>query len=232
MGSIAENVAIIRNKMRSACLRVGRDPEDVRLVGVTKTVPPERVREGVDAGLTILGENYIQEAQGKVEALAGIHVSWHFIGHLQSNKAKIAARLFDCVHTIDSEKLARELDKQADKAGRRISVLLEVELGGENSKSGVEPETLVSLYRAASKLESLDVKGIMALPPFLDDPEEVRPYFRRLRELLDQLRDASSRPEDLTELSMGMSNDFEVAIEEGSTLVRVGTALFGSRPAK
>jgi hypothetical protein len=186
----------------------------------------------VAAGITILGENYVQEALGKIEALADMKVSWHFIGHLQTNKAKAVAPHFDCVHTVDRERLAVELDRQAKKLGKPLSVLIEVELGGEESKSGVSPERLPALFGAISSLDGLQVRGLMALPPFFDDPEAARPYFKQLRELLDRLRNASPEPERLTELSMGMSNDFEVAIEEGATIVRVGTALFGARPAR
>ncbi len=232
MSTVAENLEAIRERIRSACARAGRDAGSVRLVGVTKTVPVERIREGVLAGIAILGENYVQEALGKAEALADMKASRHFIGHLQTNKAKMAAPYFDCVETLDRERLAVELDRQANKLGKRMTVLIEVELGGEESKSGVSPDGLPSLFKAASSLDGLDVRGLMALPPFFDDPEAARPYFRRLRELLDRLRDASPHPERLTELSMGMSGDFEAAVEEGATLVRIGTALFGSRPPR
>lgn len=232
MSTVAENVAFIRSKIQSACLRAGRDPASVRLVGVTKTVPLDRIREGAQAGLTILGENYIQEARSKIEALADLKVSWHFIGSLQTNKAKTAAQYFDCIHTIDRERLAVELDRQAQKLGKKITALIEVELGSEVSKSGVTPGNLPSLFRTASTLEGLDIRGLMALPPYLEDPEEVRPYFKHLSLLLDRLRDIAPQPESLTELSMGMSHDFEAAVEEGATMVRIGTALFGSRPPR
>ncbi len=231
MNSVAENVAAVREQIESACLRAGRDPASVRLVGVTKTVDPNRVREAVNAGVSILGENYVQEALEKMETLADLQVSWHFIGHLQTNKAGTAVRRFDWIHTVDREKLAVELDRQACKQGRRLPVLIEVELGGEATKSGVVPEELLPLARRIASLDGLELRGLMALPPYLD-AEEARPYFRQLRGLLDRVRDTVSGPESVTELSMGMSHDFEVAIEEGATLVRVGTALFGSRPAR
>lgn len=232
MNSIADNLAAIRAQMAAACERVGRDPAGVQLIGVTKTVSLERMREGVESGITVLGENYIQEAREKIESLADLKVSWHFIGHLQSNKAKLAAQWFDCIHTLDRERLARELDRQAHKQGRRIEVLIEVNVGHEESKSGVSPDSLIPLFQAVAPYEGLVVRGLMALPPYLADPEQVRPYLRRLRQLLDRLRESSAAPERLTELSMGMSHDFQVAIEEGATMIRIGTALFGARPPR
>jgi hypothetical protein len=228
MSTVAENLAIIKEKMHAACMRAGRDPGEVRLVGVTKTVPIERIREGVLVGISILGENYVQEARDKIETLSDLDVSWHFIGHLQSNKAKIAAQLFSCIHTVDRERLAEELDRHAQKLGRRIPVLIEVNIGNEETKSGVPAEDLPSLFQSVSSLDGLEVRGLMAMPPFLD-PEAVRPYFRRLRHMLENLRESAPQSANLTELSMGMSGDFEVAIEEGATLIRIGTALFGAR---
>ncbi|MCE5243810.1 MAG: YggS family pyridoxal phosphate-dependent enzyme [Desulfobacteraceae bacterium] len=229
MSSIAENLGIIRARIDDACRRVGRDPSEVRLVGVTKTVPASRIREGVQAGIAILGENYIQEARTKVEALGDLEVSWHFIGHLQSNKAKIAVECCDMVHTVDRESLALELDRQAKRAGRVVPVLIQVNVGDEATKSGTSPEALPGLFRVVSGLEGLAVRGLMALPPYEEDPESARPYFRMLRELLEGLKRDAPKPGDLRELSMGMSHDFEVAVEEGATLVRIGTALFGER---
>lgn len=231
MSTIAENLADIRSRMEAACLRSGRDPGGVRLVGVTKTVPVDRVREGLEAGITILGENYIQEAARKIEAFSGMQISWHFIGHLQSNKARVAADCCDWVETVDRESLAKELNRQVLKRGRTMPVLIQVNVGDEASKSGVSPEGLLQLFRAVSQYEGLEVRGLMTLPPYLENPEEVRPYFQMLRRLLGVLRQEAPNPELLTELSMGMSHDFEIAIEEGATLIRVGTALFGSRAA-
>jgi len=230
MSSIAENLTAIRQRIQSACARVNRDPAEVQLVGVTKTVPVERIREGVQAGITILGENYIQEARKKVDSLSDLKVSRHFIGHLQSNKAKAAVECCEWIETVDRESLARELDRYGQKMEKRIPILLQVNVGDEESKSGVSPEGVFDLFQAVSAFDGLMVRGLMTLPPFFDDPEPARPFFRKLRELLEQLRGRASRPEELTELSMGMSNDFEVAIEEGATLVRIGTALFGARP--
>jgi hypothetical protein len=230
MIGVAQNLASIRRRIDAACERSGRPPEGVRLVGVTKTVPVERIREGVRAGIDILGENYVQEARDKIEALEDLNPSWHFIGHLQSNKAKQALRLFHWVHTVDRESLARELDKQARKLERRVPVLIQVNVGEEESKSGVAAERLPELFRAVIEKDALELRGLMTLPPFELEPEEVRPHFRELARLLEELRQAAPRPELLTELSMGMTHDFEVAVEEGATLVRIGTALFGARP--
>jgi hypothetical protein len=184
----------------------------------------------VEAGLTVLGENYVQEAKSKMEQLSDLPISWHFIGHLQSNKARQAVEFFDWVHTVDRVSLARELDRQAHRRGKRMPVLLEINVGDEKSKNGAPVGEAVSLFEVASSLDGVAVRGLMALPPYEEDPEAVRPYFRRMRGLLERLRDSSPSPHELTELSMGMSHDFEVAIEEGATMVRVGTALFGQRP--
>jgi len=229
MTSVAENLSAIKGRIEAACLRAGREPSEVHLVGVTKTVPVDRIREGVKAGILILGENYVQEARTKVDALADLDISWHFIGHLQSNKVKMAVDWCHCIHTLDRESLARELDRQARKLGKKIPVLIQVNIGDEETKSGVSSENLFALFRMASSLEGLDIRGLMILPPYYDDPDRVRPYFRKLRKLLLELKQEAPFPERLTELSMGMSNDFEVAIEEGATLIRVGTALFGTR---
>ncbi|MFZ0930389.1 MAG: YggS family pyridoxal phosphate-dependent enzyme [Syntrophobacteraceae bacterium] len=226
---VAGNLAAIRERIKAACARAGRDPGEVKLVGVTKTVPVERIREGVEAGIDILGENYIQEAKRKREDLAGLPVSWHCIGRLQTNKVKTAIECCDWIETLDREVLAIELDRRAEIAGRKVPVLIQVNIGAEETKSGVMPDDLSSFLKLVSGFDWLDVRGLMALPPFFDQPERVRPYFRQMRALLDSLRCESPRPERLSELSMGMSGDFEVAIEEGATLVRIGTALFGSR---
>lgn len=226
---VANNLAAVRERIRAACARAGRDPVEVKLVGVTKTVPVERIREGIEAGLEILGENYIQEAKRKKEALTGFPVFWHCIGHLQTNKVKTAVECCDWIETLDRESLAVELNRRAESAGRKVPVLIQVNIGEENTKSGIPPGELSSFFKLVSGFDWLDVRGLMALPPFFDRPESARPYFRKMRALLDMLKDKSSRSEGLTELSMGMSGDFEVAIEEGATLVRIGTAIFGSR---
>jgi len=225
MTPIAQNLEEVRRRIKAAALRAGRDPAMVRLVAVSKTVPVARLKEAAAAGQRLFGENYLQEARPKIEAL-GQAASWHFIGHLQSNKAKGAVELFDLIHGVDRLKLARALNAAAASLGKVQEILIQVNLAGEASKSGTAPEGAAELLRALSLLPHLRVVGLMTMPPFLE-PEAVRPYFRALRELRDHLQDLSGRP--LQELSMGMSGDYEVAVEEGATLVRVGTAIFGSR---
>jgi hypothetical protein len=219
----------IRDRIQSAALAAGRPPETVRLVAVSKTVPAERVRQAVETGITLLGENYIQEARDKIETLSELDVAWHFIGHLQSNKAKYAVRLFDMIHSVDSLKLARELDKQAARHGKRQDILIQVNTGKEASKSGVYEEEALALVRQAGRMENLCVKGLMTLPPYFNAPEKVRPFFRALRELRDRIRAEALPGVSMDELSMGMTGDFEAAIQEGATLVRIGTAIFGER---
>jgi pyridoxal phosphate enzyme (YggS family) len=231
MTDVEANLKSIRERIAAACRRCGRDPSSVCLIGVSKTVPASLVRAAFQAGLAVLGENYVQEARSKMEELSDLAISWHFIGHLQSNKARMAVESFDWIHTVDRVSLARELDRQAHRQGKRMPVLLEINVGDEASKSGVPLEGARSLFEMAASLDGLLVRGLMALPPYEDDPEQVRPYFRQLRELLHQLGEVAKSPEEVTELSMGMSHDFEVAIEEGATMVRVGTALFGRRPS-
>lgn len=223
------NIETVRERIRAAAEAAGRAPESVRLVAVSKTVPAERVRGAVAAGLTLLGENYIQEARDKIAALADLSVSWHFIGHLQRNKAKYAVRLFELIHSVDSLKLARELDKEAAKHGTVQDILIQVNTGKEASKSGVYAEEAMALAREAGRLEHLAVRGLMTLPPYFNAPEKVRPYFRELRELRDRIQAEALPGVAMEELSMGMTGDFEAAIQEGATLVRIGTAIFGER---
>jgi len=223
------NILAIQERIRTAALAAGRPPESVRLVAVSKTVAASRVREAVQAGLTLMGENYIQEAREKIEVLQELPVSWHFIGHLQSNKAKYAVRLFDMIHSVGSLKLARELDKQAAKNAKVQAILIQVNTGKEATKSGVYEEEALSLVREAGKMEHLAIKGLMTLPPFFNAPDKVRPYFRALRELRDRIRQEALPGVSMDELSMGMTGDFEAAIQEGATLVRIGTAIFGER---
>jgi pyridoxal phosphate enzyme (YggS family) len=192
---------------------------------VSKTVEVERIREAIDAGVTILGENYVQEAQKKIAEI-GKPVSWHFIGHLQSNKAKYAVNLFDAIHSLDSIPLAEELNRRAEKADRKIPVMIEVNLSGEPTKFGTEEEKVFGIGRKVLDLRNLSPEGLMTMPPYFDDPEMSRPFFVRLRALKDKMKENGI---PMRELSMGMSNDFEVAIEEGATYVRVGTAIFGAR---
>ncbi len=220
-------VTAVMERIRTAAERAGRDPKRVRLVAVSKTVPADRVREAASAGVEMLGENYVQEAEGKIDALDDLRLSWHFIGHLQSNKAKSVVPRFDLIHSVDRLKLAREIDKQAGKIDKVQPVLIQVNISGEETKSGIDPQGLSRLLNETGRLPNLSVRGLMTMPPFFDDPEGARPYFKALRELRDRLRESLGLP--LEELSMGMTGDFEAAVEEGATLVRVGTAIFGKR---
>jgi len=226
---LERNLHEIRARMIAACCRAGRDPETVRLLAVTKNQPPDRVREAVDLGLRWFGENRIQEAKAKIP-LCPSHLHWHFIGHLQSNKCRDAAHGFSVIESVDSLSLARELEKWAARSGKKIPVLLEVNVAGESSKFGYRPEALRAELEAVNALPHIEVRGLMTLAPWAPDPEKARPAFRRLRELKEECGCALGAP--LPELSMGMSGDFEVAIEEGATIIRVGTALFGSRPPR
>jgi PLP dependent protein len=219
----------VKNRIETAARGCGRNPETIRLVAVSKTVPTNRVRQAIEAGATILGENYVQEARTKFNDLATYPVSWHFIGHLQSNKAKYAVRLFDLIHSVDTLKLARELDKQSHKINKIQEVLIQVNISEEASKSGVNVKDTYNLLKDISLLENLSVKGLMTMPPYFNAPEKVRPYFAALRGLRDRLEQKGLLNMSLSELSMGMTGDFEVAIQEGATLVRIGTAIFGKR---
>lgn len=230
MSDIARRLAEIQGRIAAAAHRAGRDPAEVRLVAVSKTVGLEALRQAVAAGQRLFGENYLQEAQRKMAAL-GPEVEWHFIGHLQSNKAKGAVGRFALIHSLDRLSLAEALEKAAARLGVVHEVLVQVNLAGEASKSGVAPEAAADLLRELKRCSHLRVRGLMTLPPFFPDPEAVRPYFRALRELRDRLAAQGLSDTGLPELSMGMSSDFEVAVEEGATLIRVGTALFGPRPA-
>lgn len=226
---LRDRLDAILERMASAAHRSGRRPEQIRLVAVAKTQPAETVRDMVAAGAGIIGENYIQEARLKIDVLVDLPVAWHFIGHLQSNKAKHAVRLFELIHTVDSLHLADALNRQAGKVGKVQNILVQVNLGGETTKSGIAPTRAEDLVRAIAVLPHLSIKGLMTLPPFFDAPLQARPYFARLRRLSEEI--ASLRIVNVTmeELSMGMTGDFETAIEEGATLVRIGTALFGER---
>ncbi|HAD04398.1 MAG: YggS family pyridoxal phosphate enzyme [Desulfuromonadales bacterium GWD2_61_12] len=228
--SFAANLAAIQTRIAAACARCGRDPATVRLLAVSKTVAVPGVAEAVAAGQQLFGENYVQEFVAKAAQLPPT-LEWHFIGALQSNKVKYLAGKVALIHSVDRLTLAREIDRQWGKLGLCADILLEVNLGDEGSKAGSGAAEVLALATAVARLPHLRLRGLMALPPFLDDPAAVRPYFRRLRELALELSRALPGIE-LPELSMGMSHDFEVAIEEGATLIRVGTALFGARPPK
>ena len=218
----------MRERIRRAAERVNRKAEEILLVGATKTVDVERIRRAMAAGVKVFGENRVQEAEPKI-ALIGNGAEWHFIGHLQRNKVKDAFRLFEMVQSVDSLELGLEIEKRGAQLGRTMRVLVEVNLGGEESKFGAPVEDTLELVRRMADLPHLSVEGLMSMPPFLDDPEDSRPYFRALRQLRDEIAGSDVPGVSMRELSMGMTNDFEVAIEEGATIVRIGTALFGPR---
>ena len=219
----------IRLRIRQAAESCNRDADSVRLVAVSKTIAADIVKEAIEAGVTILGENYVQEARDKFKALAQYPVSWHFIGHLQSNKARYAVRLFDLIHSVDSLKLAHELDKQAGKLEKIQQILVQVNISAEDTKSGISTDEAPRLIAEISRLKNLAVKGLMTMPPYFYQPQKVQPFFAALRELRDQISEQTLPNVSLDELSMGMTGDFEVAIKEGATLVRIGTAIFGER---
>lgn len=219
----------IATRIRDAAEKAGRKTEDIGLVAVSKTMEAEIVKMAVEAGVTILGENFIQEARDKVHALSSSPVSWHFIGHLQTNKARIAVGLFDLIHSVDSLKLALALNRHAGREKKVQKILIQVNIDDEPTKTGVAVSEATDLIREISSLENLAVRGLMTMPPFFDAPEKARPYFSALRALRDHISDQAISNVSMAELSMGMTGDFEIAIAEGSTLVRIGTAIFGER---
>lgn len=227
-GTISENLLDIQDRISKAARKAGRDPGEVTLIVVTKSVEPKKVKESLSAGARIFGENYVQEAQEKISKIKDKNIKWHFIGHLQKNKAKFAVELFDVIHTVDSVELAHELNKRAKEPQ---DVLIEVNIAREKTKTGVDAEGAVKLARAISSMPNLRLRGVMAIPPFNEDPEATRPYFAAIRRLAERINKEHLPGVFLRDLSMGMSNDFEVAIEEGATMVRIGTAIFGQREA-
>lgn len=229
MGDIARNLARVRERIGEAAVRAGRRPGDVRLVAVSKTFPIEALREAYEAGQRDFGENKVQEALQKMEAGADMHIGWHLIGHLQSNKAKKAAGKAHWIHAIDSLDLLRRVDESAAAAGRVVEVLVQVDLALEPTKHGAAVDQVPAILQAAPGLTGARLRGLMLLPPLVDDPERARPWFRQLREWRDRWQDSGVPAAALQELSMGMSHDFEVAVEEGATMVRVGSAVFGTR---
>ena len=225
---VGERIEQVRRRIAEAAGRSGRDPNDVQLVAVTKSVVVSQIREALDAGLKVFGENRIQEAKGKVALLSSPSIQWHLVGTLQTNKSKLAVELFELIHSLDSVKLAASMDRHGAALRKQVRALIEVNLEGESDKSGLHESELLPLLQACRAYAHLTIEGLMAIPPFHRNPQDVRPYFRRLRLLRD--RAADTHPDfRLRHLSMGMSNDFEVAIEEGATLVRIGTAIFGNR---
>jgi len=231
--ALAENIAHVQERITAAALRSGRKTQEIVLMAVTKTFPSEQIRAAYDAGLRIFGENQVQEFAGKGESLRDLHdAEWHMIGHVQSNKATKAVEIFANVDSLDSVRLARKLNAATSEMGKRLPVLIEVNIGGEEAKNGVAPDSaeLQDLLVAAPELPSLEFRGLMTVPPYSEDPEQSRPYFRKMRELFAQIHSRKLPAVRMDVLSMGMSHDFEVAIEEGATCVRLGTAIFGARP--
>lgn len=225
---IQANLLQIRSRIDAACSRSGRDPGAVRLVAVSKTKPADLIERAAAAGQRLFGENYVQEFLAKAEAVTA-PVEWHFIGSLQSNKVKYLAGRIALIHSVDRLSLAQEIDRQWGRLGLTADILLQLNLGEEGSKSGTTEAGVVELARQTARLPHLRVRGLMALPPFLDDPEEVRPFFRQLRQVAAEVAGLALPEVEMRELSMGMSHDFEAAVEEGATLVRIGTAIFGER---
>ena len=228
-GSFSERLETVRARVQAACARAGRNADDVRVLPVAKAFGPDAVREAAEAGVTEIGENRVQEARQKIPLCPG-HLRWHMVGHLQRNKVRDAVRLFDMIHSVDSRRLLETIDAACAEEGKKMPVLLEVNVSGERSKFGMPPEDVPAALDGCGALFSLEVRGLMTVPPFAEDSEESRPFFRRLRELRDQWRLGSGLA--LDELSMGMSSDFEAAVVEGSTWIRLGTALFGPRAAR
>lgn len=224
---LAANIASVRERIAAACVRANRDPGSVTLLAVTKTQPPEMVSEAARLGLALFGENKVQEAKNKIPLCPG-RLAWHMIGHLQTNKARDAVALFSMIQSIDSLHLAEEISKRAEQASKTMPILLEVNIVGEASKFGYKPEQLLADFSKLNALPRMEIHGLMTVPPWTPLPERVRPVFRRLRELKTECEQTLGAP--LPQLSMGMTGDFEVAIEEGATLVRIGTGLFGERP--
>lgn len=232
MSDIASNLFKVQETMRKAALKAGRGLKDIKLVAVTKTVDSSKIKEAIKAGVTILGENYVQDAKEKIAEI-GHDIQWHMIGHLQTNKAKYAVKLFDMIQSVDSLRLAEELNKQAKRLNKSLQILIQVNISGKEFKFGVSPQEIHSLISQISeKMENLSIQGLMTMPPYFNDPERTRPYFKALRELRDRIVLSEIKNASLKELSMGMSNDYEIAIEEGATIVRIGTAIFGERKNK
>ena len=229
---VRDRLARIRDQIARTAERAGRRPEEITLIAVTKTFGPVTVQRAVDAGARDLGENRVQEALTKVPAVKGDGLRWHLIGHLQSNKARQAVTLFDVIHSVDSASLVEKLDRIAGELGRKTAVLVQVDLGHEASKTGAREQELPAILDSLARAANLDFIGLMTLPPLFDNPENARPYFRRLREIQNEVNRSLPAERQIRELSMGMSHDFEVAIEEGATMVRVGTAIFGARTSR
>jgi pyridoxal phosphate enzyme (YggS family) len=229
---LAVRFAAVKARINAAATRCGRSSQEVALIAISKTHPPHLIQKLIELGATDLGENRVQEAEEKIPQIGQTNARWHLVGHLQANKARRAVALFDVIHSLDAIDLARRLDRLCIEVGKQsLPLLIQVDLGGEETKSGINEQELPRLAETVQQLERLALIGLMTLPPFFDDPEQARPYFRRLRELRDELAGKGAFGESKGELSMGMTHDFEVAIEEGATMVRIGTAIFGERDA-
>lgn len=226
MGTVKDNLETINKKIKEAALKVNRDPQEIKLVAVTKTATLEQIKEAINEGVKIIGENKVQEAKEKYQVLT-TEVKWHLIGHLQTNKVKYAVEIFDLIHSVDSIKLAKEIDKRSVQFKKTIDVLIEVNISGEETKYGYNPEKVEAFLKEISEFSGIKVRGLMTIAPISKNKEEVRPYFRRLRELSERIRDKNIKNIKMDYLSMGMTDDFEIAIEEGANIVRIGRGIFG-----
>jgi hypothetical protein len=226
MGTVKDNLETINKKIKAAALKVNRDPQEIKLVAVTKTATLEQIKEAINEGVKIIGENKVQEAKKKYQVLT-TEVKWHLIGHLQTNKVKYAVEIFDLIHSVDSIKLAKEIDKRSVQFKKTIDVLIEVNISGEETKYGYNPEKVEAFLKEISEFSGIRVRGLMTIAPISKNKEEVRPYFRRLRELSERIRDKNIKNIKMDYLSMGMTDDFEIAIEEGANIVRIGRGIFG-----
>ena len=226
METIKNNLEIINEKIKKAALKVNRNPEEIKLVAVTKTATTEQIKEAINAGVKIIGENRVQDAKEKYQILTA-DIKWHLIGHLQTNKTKYAVEIFNCIHSVDSIKLAQEIDKRSKQFGKKIDVLVEVNVSGEETKYGIKPEEVEPFLKEISEFPEIRVRGLMTIAPIVEDKEEVRPYFRKLRELSEEIKSKNIGNVKMDYLSMGMTEDFEIAIEEGANMVRIGRGIFG-----
>jgi len=226
MGTVKDNLETINKKIKEAAWKVNRDPQEIKLVAVTKTATLEQIKEAINEGVKIIGENKVQEAKGKYQVLT-TEVKWHLIGHLQTNKVKYAVEIFDLIHSVDSIKLAKEIDNRSVQFKKTIDVLIEVNISGEETKYGYNPEKVEAFLKEISEFSGIRVRGLMTIAPISKNKEEVRPYFRRLRELSERIRDKNIKNIKMDYLSMGMTDDFEIAIEEGANMVRIGRGVFG-----
>ena len=229
MSSIKENLDQIRAEISDTAIAASRKPEDVLLIAVSKKKPIADIMAAIEAGVEHFGENYIQEAVEKIETIGRDKACWHFIGHLQSNKAKLAVKYFDYIQTVDSLKLAKEINKHAKEMNKTLKILIQLNIAHEDSKSGIDATEVLNLAEQMNALDNLSVQGLMCMPPFFDDPELARPYFEKLAQLRHKIMDKGFERISMNHLSMGMSNDFKVAVQEGATMVRVGTSIFGKR---